>query len=197
MWLMQRQSACELMCAGTSAWRAQYRTLGIRCLDALQVRAVVEGRASAWQKHLTLTPTKPGASEAVRPCHIHCSHICMSLCHRPLTCCGVHVKEDSTSSDVLLSEVSISAPCLAVGRGAGGGGGSAHLRGPAGGRAGGGGRAAGAEHAGRQRRARLHAAHSDAGAAGPGALALRLCALHTRRAPAICPGHCSCRLRSD
>ncbi len=31
-----------------------------------QVRAVVQGRASAWQKHLILTPTTPGASEAVR-----------------------------------------------------------------------------------------------------------------------------------
>ena len=49
-------------------------------LNALQVRAVVEGRASAWQKHLTLTPTKPGASEAVSPCHIHCSLVCMRLC---------------------------------------------------------------------------------------------------------------------
>ncbi|KAK9840821.1 hypothetical protein WJX81_007219 [Elliptochloris bilobata] len=33
-------------------------------LRGAQVRAVVQGRASAWQKNLILTPTKPGASEA-------------------------------------------------------------------------------------------------------------------------------------
>lgn len=77
------------------------------CINARQVRAVVEGRASAWQKHLTLTPTKPGASEAVRPCHIPCSLASMCLCHRwvshthvasfaaqhCIACRGVHVEE--------------------------------------------------------------------------------------------------------
>lgn len=82
MWLTQRRSACQHMRAGQPAWRAWYESVGTGCDDALQVRAVVEGRASAWQKHLTLTPTKPGASEAVRPYHIYCSLVCMCPCHR-------------------------------------------------------------------------------------------------------------------
>ena len=53
----------------------------------MQVRAVVEGRASAWQKHLTLTPTKPGASEAVRPYHIYRSLDCMC----PFQRLGLHM----------------------------------------------------------------------------------------------------------
>lgn len=34
---------------------------------ALQVQALIQGRASAWQQNLVLTPTKAGAGEAVTP----------------------------------------------------------------------------------------------------------------------------------
>ncbi len=33
----------------------------------LQVQALIQGRASAWQQNLVLTPTKAGAGEAVSP----------------------------------------------------------------------------------------------------------------------------------
>ncbi len=35
---------------------------------------MVQGRASAWQKHLILTPTTPGASEAVRHSQLGAAH---------------------------------------------------------------------------------------------------------------------------
>lgn len=35
------------------------------CLVCLQVQALIQGRASAWQQNLVLTPTKGGAGDPV------------------------------------------------------------------------------------------------------------------------------------
>ena len=109
---------------------------------SLQVRAVVEGRASAWQKHLTLTPTKPGASEAVS---LHPRHrslpVCKCLCRRrvPHMSPGLLQDRSAFSAAQYMRRSTLMAflrspqnavmitPCFAAGRGAGGGGGGAHL----------------------------------------------------------------------
>lgn len=45
-----------------AGWSGEHRWCG-----SPQVRALIQGRASAWQQNLVLTPTKAGAGEAVRP----------------------------------------------------------------------------------------------------------------------------------
>ena len=36
-------------------------------LSCMQVQALIQGRASAWQQNLILTPTKGGAGDPVKP----------------------------------------------------------------------------------------------------------------------------------
>lgn len=63
-----------------AGWSGEHRWCGF-----LQVQALIQGRASAWQQNLVLTPTKAGAGEAVRPQHSLFLHaLCLKEgCRRP------------------------------------------------------------------------------------------------------------------
>ena len=59
------QAGCSRVYCQRGAFRVLQGCEADRCLSCLQVQALIQGRASAWQQNLVLTPTKGGAGDPV------------------------------------------------------------------------------------------------------------------------------------